>query len=405
MAVRALWVNKLRSILSLTGISIGIFCIILVWTFVDSMEANINKSFESLGQNVVYVQKWPWEFSNNYPWWKYMNRPKASLKESELLRERLLSNPLVKNVGYMFRLFRKTIKAEGNSAEDISGLAVSFNYNDINPVNVEYGRYFTESECRMGKPVIILGQTIATNLFGNADVAGREVQMMGRKLMVVGVLEVKGKSLIGNSEDESVIVPIEFVRKISNINRGGEPSILVKGVDGISSDDLDLTIKGAMRSIRRLSPREDDDFALNRLTMLTSIISGVFSVLHLGGGVIGIFSILVGGFGIANIMFVSVKERTAQIGIQKALGATNSFILFQFMVEAVMLSLIGGLIGVVFVYLATLGITAVMGIEVTLSAWNFILSNLISAVIGLLAGLIPAFSASRMDPVVAMRSK
>lgn len=406
MAVQALWVNKLRSILSLTGISIGIFCIILVWTFVDSMESNINKSFESLGQNVVYVQKWPWEFSNDYPWWKYMNRPRASLKESDLLKERLEENEVIKAVGYMFRIWGKTMKAGGNSVERVSGIAVSHNYSDINTVDIEYGRYFTEGDSRLGKPVIIMGQTIATNLFGSAEAAvGKELQFLGRKLTVIGVLKIKGRSMLGNSEDESIMIPIQFYRKIANLNRGGEPSILVKGEDGVMMEDLELTIKGAMRSIRRLKPKEDDDFALNKLTMLTSIISGIFGVLHMGGGIIGAFSILVGGFGIANIMFVSVKERTAQIGIQKSLGATNAFILFQFMVEAILLSLFGGLIGVLFVWLGTLIISGAMDMDIYLSAKNFFLSNIISASIGILAGLIPALSAARMDPVEAMRSK
>lgn len=405
MALQALWVNKLRSILSLAGISIGIFCIVLVWTFVDSMEANINKSFESLGQNVVYVQKWPWEFTQDYPWWKYMNRPKATLKESDILKERLAENPAVKEISYMFRIYGKTIKAEGTSIERVSGIAVGHTYSNINPVNIETGRYFTESESRLGKPVIILGYNLAINLFGTTDAISKEVQFYGRKLIVAGVVQRKGKSLLGNSEDDSVILPVEFLRKVANLNRGGEPSILVKGADDVDFEDLRLTIQGAMRGIRRLSPRDDDDFAMNRITMLTKIISGVFSVLHMGGSIIGAFSILVGGFGIANIMFVSVKERTAQIGIQKALGATNVFILFQFLIEAIILSLIGGLIGVFFVYLGSKGISSAMDIDVFISSTNFIYSNLISATIGLLAGMIPAISAARMDPVEAMRSK
>lgn len=405
MALQALWVNKLRSVLSLAGISIGIFCIVLVWTFVDSMEANINKSFESLGQNVVYVQKWPWEFSNDYPWWKYMNRPKATLKESDLLKERLEVQPAVDQVSFMYRFYRRTIKAEGNSIDNISGIAVGHNYDLINPIAIGDGRYFTETESRLGKPSILLGYNVAFNLFGTTEVAGKEVQFMGRKLIVAGVLKRKGKSILGSSEDDSVILPIHFLRKVTNINRGGEPSIVVKGADQISMEDLQLTIQGAMRSVRRLKPVDDDNFAMNRITMLTNIISGVFGVLHMGGSIIGAFSILVGGFGIANIMFVSVKERTAQIGIQKALGATNAFILFQFLTEAVLLSLLGGLLGVFFVYLGSKGISAAMDIDVFLSATNFILSNAISASIGLIAGMVPAITAARMDPVEAMRSK
>lgn len=405
MAIQALWVNKLRSALSLAGISIGIFCIVLVWTFVDSMEANINKSFESLGQNVVYVQKWPWEFSNDYPWWKYVNRPRASLRESDMLKERLENNPIIEEVAFMYRIFSPTIKAGGNSLENIGGIAVTYPYDRINRVDLVSGRYFTEGEAKVGRPVVILGYNLAMNLFGTTEIADKEVQLLGRKLLVIGVIKKKGKSLLGNSEDDTVILPVEYLQKIFNLNRGGEPTILVKGVTGVPTEDVQLTIIGSMRAIRRLSPRQEDNFALNRLTMLTTIISGVFGTLHTGGSIIGIFSILVGGFGIANIMFVSVKERTNQIGIQKALGAPNSFILFQFLTESVVLALFGGLVGIMLVYFATLVITGLMGMEVFLSAKNFVLSNLISGTIGLLAGMIPAVSAARMDPVEAIRSK
>ncbi|MDX5321190.1 MAG: ABC transporter permease [Bacteroidota bacterium] len=405
MAIQALWVNKLRSILSLTGISIGIFCIILVWTMVDSMEANINKSFESLGQNVVYIQKWPWTFGSDYPWWKYMNRDRPSQREAALLKERLKEQPVISEVSFMYRFHRRTVKAEGNSIDNVTGLAVDHNYDQINAITLYRGRYFTETESRLGSPVIILGYTLALNLFGNEDPVGKEVQMMGRKLTVIGVNEKKGKSMLGNSEDDSVIVPVNYVGKITSLNRGGETSILVKGADFALKEDVEMTIQGAMRAIRRLRPKEDDDFALNRLTMLTRLIGEVFGVLNIAGGIIGIFSILVGGFGIANIMFVSVKERTPQIGIQKSLGATNAFILFQFLVEAVLLSLLGGLIGVLFVFLATKVASSAFDMDIFLSAYNFILSNVISALIGLIAGIVPAFVAARMDPVEAMRSK
>lgn len=405
MAVVSLWANKLRSLLSLVGISIGIFCIILVWTFVDSMEANINSSFESMGQNVVYVQKWPWDFSNDYPWWKYMNRPRASLREAEVLKERLAENESVVAVDFMFRIFGKNLKAGSNSVEQVSGLAIGHRYDQINPVDIESGRYFSENESRLGNPAIILGTNLAFNLFGTDDPIGKSIQVFGKKVYVIGVLKKKGKSLLGNSEDDSFLVPVNFYRKTASLARGGEPSILVKGQQNVEDTELEMIIKGAMRSIRRLGPRADDDFALNRVTMLTQIVSSIFKVLHSGGGIIGAFSMLVGGFGIANIMFVSVKERTPIIGIQKALGATKYFILAQFLTESVLLSLIGGLIGVAFVFFSTYIISSTMEIEIQLSATNFILSNVLSAGIGLLAGMIPALSAAKMDPVEAMRAK
>ena len=405
MAANALWVNKLRSVLSLAGISIGIFCIVLVWTFVDSMEANINQAFEGMGQNVVYIQKWPWEFSNDYPWWKYMNRPRTNYRESLLLQERLRETPGIEEVGFMFRFYGRSIKAGGNSLDHISGLGVGSEYERINKVDIEYGRFITESEARLGSNVIILGQKLAVDLFGKPDVTGKEVQLFGRKLTVIGVMEMQGKSLLGSSADNSVFVPYQLVRKVTNTRWGGEPSILVKMSQDMSPEQMEMSIRGTMRSIRRLKPRDDDNFAMNKITMLTNVIKGVSGAMNVGGGIIGIFSILVGGFGIANIMFVSVRERTNQIGIQKALGATRGFILFQFLIESIMLSLFGGLIGVMFVVIAAWALTSAMDIEVFLSSWNFLLSNLISGGIGLLAGLIPAIFAAWMDPVEAIRSK
>lgn len=405
MAMRALVENKLRTFLSMLGIAMGIFCIVLVSTVVDSMKTNVNKSFESFGQNVIYVQKWPWIFSDNYPWWKYLNRPKATPRESEQLRQRLKDNALVHEVGYMTRVWGKTLKAEGETVEGVAALAVSYEYREINTVNLARGRYFTYFESRQGSQVIILGHTLANTLFPGREAVGKEVMFMGRKMTVIGVMALKGKSLFGPSEDELVIIPLNFLKKIVSETRFGEPSILVKGKENVKNIELEYAVLGAMRSIRRLRPQEDQDFALNKITMITGALDAIFGVLSIAGNVIGGFAILVGGFGIANIMFVSVKERTNLIGIQKALGAKRSFILFQFLIEAIVLSVIGGLAGIVLVALIASVATKFSGFEIILTAGNFIYGNIISISIGLLAGLIPAYSASRLDPVEAIRSK
>lgn len=405
MAWQSLVQNKLRTFLSMLGIAMGIFCIVAVNAVVGSMKASVNESFESFGKGVIYIQKWPFIFSDNYPWWKYVNRPDPTPREVTQLKEKLAGNPLVKEVAFMTQTWGKSVKYEGQVAERVTGMAVSHEYKDVNPLDLALGRYFTYFESRQGAQVIVLGHTLATTLFSDEDPIGKQVVFMGRKMTIIGVLQKKGKGIMGPSEDEWVIFPLQFFNKLMNAAQFNRPSLLVKGADNIEETELEYAILGAMRSIRRLKPEQDANFALNKITMITGAINSVFAVLQMAGFVIGLFAILVGGFGIANIMFVSVKERTNLIGIQKALGAKRAFILFQFLTEAVVLAVFGGLIGMGFVFIGTLIAQVAMDFDVTLSLSNFVFGNVLSTAIGIIAGLIPAYGASRLDPVEAIRSK
>jgi len=406
MAFQAILVNKLRTLLSVLGITIGIFAIVLVGTIVESMEKNVMKSFETLGRDVIYIQKWPWTFSDNYPWWKYMNRPKNRINEALELQERLKENPYVKQVAHMVKFMGKNIKNENSSMNGISGIAVSSNYQEVNVLKIADGRYFSEIEAEQGREVIILGNNVAQNIFNGYNPLGEDVIFFGKKFFVIGVFEKKGKSILGDSEDDMVMMPIKTLTKISNLNTGfNEPSIMVKAAEGVSLEDVELQIQPTFRAIRRLKPTDEDNFSLNRITMLTKVVESIFSVLNKAGTIIGLFALLVGGFGIANIMFVSVKERTSQIGIQKALGAKNIFILFQFLTESVVLCLIGGLIGITAVYLVSVAAKEIMDFELFLSRGNFIYGCVVSISIGIAAGFIPAWQASKLKPVDAIRSK
>lgn len=406
-AIEALFLNKLRTFLSILGITIGIFSIILVLTITDSLKANVKDSFKSLGQNTIYIQKWPWAFDAEYPWWKYVNRPQSNYREMEDLAQRLENNSSIAQVAFMMNFGGKTVKSQGNSMSNIGGAAVSHNYSLINTLDILEGRYFSENESRSGMPVAIIGNSIAMGLFGTEQAAGKRITMWGRHLTVIGVLKKEGQSILGNSMDENVIIPVDFLRNVMSFTNSeeGNPTILVKSADGVTSDDAEDEIKGNMRSIRQLKPTEDDNFALNKITMLSQAIDSVFGVLNTAGWFIGIFAVIVGGFGIANIMFVSVKERTNIIGIQKSLGARSIFILFQFLTEAIVLCLLGGLLGIGLVYLVAMLASSFSEFKIFLSASNFLLGNIISIVIGLLAGFIPAWSAARLDPVEAIRSK
>jgi len=398
-AFQAIIVNKIRTILSLLGITIGIFCIISVFTIFDSMEIAIRTNIESLGSNVLFVQKWPWAMGGDYPWWKYYQRPETSIDDmKEIQRRSLLSDVSAFMLGVS-----KTVKNKGNYVEGASVLGVSQDFNKVLPFDIGNGRYFTSLETTTGKNVAIIGSNIAENLFPGQDAVGQKLTVMGRKVGVIGVIKKEGEDLFGNSNDNNLLLPVNYFRTLVDI-RNMDATIIVKAKPLVSTDELRDELTGIMRSVRKLKPSAEDNFAINETSILTQGFDRFFGTVAIVGWIIGGFSLLVGGFGIANIMFVSVKERTNIIGIQKALGAKNYFILFQFLFEAIFLSLIGGIIGLLFVFILTLIITYAANFHLILTAENIWLGIGVSACIGLISGIVPAFTASRLDPVEAMRA-
>ena len=401
-AWQALVVNKLRTFLSLLGITIGIFSIITVFTIVDSLERNIRGSVQSLGENVVFVMKWPWTFGSDYPWWKYMNRPVPSYAELSKLQRKLKSADAVG-----FRIgSRKTLKHKNNTVENAVVSGWSFNYSQIKAFEIVDGRYFREDEVEGGYNVVLLGYLVAQGLFPNNESAlGKTIKVAGRNCKVIGLIKKEGESILGNSMDNQAIVPYNFGRLLMDVkSENSDPFIAAKAKPGVTNAQLKDELTGAMREIRGLKPLADDDFALNETNLLSKGFDGLFDMVSIAGAIIGGFSILVGGFGIANIMFVSVRERTPIIGIQKSLGAKNFFILSQFLFEAVFLSLIGGIIGLLLIYILTLSLHSVIDMEITLTRSNIILGLSVSVLIGIISGFIPAYGASQLDPVEAIRT-
>ncbi|SDT28803.1 putative ABC transport system permease protein [Mucilaginibacter mallensis] len=401
-AYDALRQNKLRTMLSLLGVTIGIFTIITVRSAVDTLRNNLQESVNKLGNNSIYIQKWPWIFDGDFPWWKYMQRPVPTLREYDQLQKR---STLAFGISYEIAFSSRTIKYKSNTIEGTYINAVMQDHDKVWNFDLAQGRYFTDIESKTGAPVAIIGFDIAQHLFPDGTAVGKQLKVMGRYVNIIGVFSKEGDDMLGNSDDKNVLIPINFAKDVIDVqNENYQPQIVVRGKDGVSDDELESELHMLMRSIRRLKPNADDNFSLNKTTMLSDQLSKVFSVLDIGGIIIGGFSVLVGGFGIANIMFVSVKERTNIIGIQKSLGAKNYFILLQFMIESVILCLVGGIIGLSFVFLGTLAIKGMFDVKVVLGASNIIRGMSISIIIGLLSGIIPAYSASRLNPVEAIRS-
>jgi putative ABC transport system permease protein len=395
--------NKLRSLLSVLGITIGIFCIVAILTATHSLEQNIRANLDKMGDKVVYIQKWPWGFGGNYEWWDYMNRPEATLKEYQRFVKEVKPD-IIHETGFTFDFGNNKLKSPLEELTNVKINAVDGSFMEINQWKILLGRTFSEFELNKGKNVGVLGYNIAVNLFGGSNPVGRDIKLNGVNLTIIGVLEKQGNSLGGPQYDDVLVLPAKYATRFAKPNTNGVGSaIVVKGYDDIDLKRLDYEIKRVMRPMRRLKPKDKDDFAINKLTMFSDNLSQTFGVIDAVASVIGFFSLLVGGFGIANIMFVSVKERTSIIGLQKALGARRRFILSQFLFEAVALCIVGALIGIVLVI--GLGFLATRFTDFTIyySLGVFSVGLAISIFIGLIAGLAPANMASKLDPVVALR--
>ena len=400
-AWQALMSNILRTTLSLLGVTIGIFSIVAVFTFVDSMNASISSEIDSFGKGVIYVGKWPWVFSNNFPWWKYMNRPTMKYNEYKYLTDN------VKNAQAISILDGKmTTLKNGNNSMETRLTGVSYDYNKISDVPIEYGRYFLTNETDNAAFAVILGAEVKEALFPNiGDAVGQTMKINGIKFKVIGTMKKKGEDLLsfGGSPDQRAYIPYTSYSSLFQRDEP-EPDIAMKAFDSDKGQEiLEGEVTGLMRSRRGLKPVQEDNFSINRLDGLTKFFDGIFSSLNIGGIFIAGFSLLVGGFGIANIMFVSVKERTNIIGIQKSLGAKNYFILFQFLFEAVFLSLIGGMVGIFLVWLLSFGDFGSLKLILTYS--NMVKGIITATVIGVISGIVPAWLAAKLDPVVAIRSK
>lgn len=402
-AFQQLSANKLRSFLSLTGISIGIICIISVLSAVDSLKDNVSSSFQKLGNDVLYIDKMPWNEDPGQNWWKYRQRPEPSYEDLEIIKKKV---KLSDKASFSVFIPGRTIKFGSSSVEGAFMAGVTDDYEDIFNLEFQEGRFFTPFESANGANRAIIGAVLAEELFGTIEPIGKEIKIKGLDFQVVGVLKKEGNSLINIFQfDEAVLISFNTAKKLVNVKSRYTwgTSLNVKAKDGVSLDALKDEIIGVLRSARKIKPREDENFAINQLSMLTNLLAPIFTTMNIVGIIIGGFSIIVGMFSVANIMFVSVKERTSIIGIKKALGARQTVILLEFLIESVVLCLIGALIGLVFVIGVLKLATSVFKYDIYLSTGNILVALLLAIVIGVLSGVIPAWQAARLDPVEAMR--
>ena len=400
LTLQELKVNKLRTGLSLTGVAFGIFCIIGVLATVNSLERNIQNEVKSLGSNTIYVDKWEYSGGPDKPWWKFRARPTMKYEEVALLKQR---SELADGISFLMR-------ADGNLTykDDVIENSTVYGITEaqmtVQPIMFDFGRYISGAEFSSGSAVGLIGYDNAEKLYGSAERAlGKYFEIKGKRVNIVGVIKKEGKNFIGWDYDKCIMLPYKFAKQIISEDNSN-PVIIVKGKDNVTPTQMSTELQGAMRQIRRLSPTQEDNFSLNSVEAFSQAISGLFGTVDIVGGLIGVVSLIVGMFGIANIMFVTVKERTSMIGLKKAIGAKKSSILFEFLLEAAILCLMGGAIGLLLVYILTVVFSKLLDFPVYVSLPLLIGTVVICLVVGVLAGIFPASRAAKMDPVVAIRS-
>lgn len=402
MALQELKVNKLRTFLSLFGITIGIFCIIGVLATVDSLENKVQTDIKALGSNTIYIDKWNYAGGNDYPWWKYLKRPNMKVEELRFVKEK---SQLALAAAF-FVSNSVNLSHEDNILNNVNFYGVTNEFNQIQTIDMGQGRYLNEADFQRGSAVTIIGTKVAEELFGKAEMAlGKEVSYSGRRLYIVGVIKKQGSSLIGGfNYDECAIVPYRYFASIYNPDNNN-PYIMVQGKPGVASTALADELNGVMRQIRKLSPQQEDNFTCNDVAEFSTQVNGFFGQVSAGGWAIAGLSLIVGAFGVANIMFVTVRERTSQIGLKKAIGAKRRTIMTEFLLESAFLCIIGGFVGLALVWLLAVGLSAALPFPIIIAPNIVMLALSICIVLGVLAGIIPASIAAKMDPVVAIRTK
>lgn len=397
ISLRAIKANKIRSVLTTLGIIIGVWAVVTMSTAIKGIDQAFQTGVSSLGSDNIYIDKWEW-FNNDIPWWELRNRKNLELSDYEKYREfaklPVASAPSVATV--------QTVKFEDKAVEYINITGTTDEYIETTNLSFAQGRFFNELESNGSRNVIVLGYSIADKLFPLGNALGNEVKMKGQKLKVVGVLEEQGSWVMGNwNPDNLVYVPIGFVFKNLQRENFRSVTINVRAPNPLMVEAVKEEAIGVMRRVRGLTHDEPNDFSINQQEGLLSNINQTIGVIQIAGLFITGLSLFVGAIGIMNIMFVSVKERTKEIGIRKAIGAKKRTILGQFISESAIICLLGGLIGLGLAVVTSIAVNQFLPTSVQVDA--VILAVVISLLTGVLSGFAPAYTAAKMDPVEALR--
>lgn len=395
IAFSAIWTNKTRAILTTTCIVIGIVSVTAMNTISDGIDRAFEDSMDMLGRNVVYVEKWPWGFGGEYRWWEYRNRREMDLSYVDRLKN---LTPTASEVSASASR-RVSIRYQERSADGVTLSGVTEGYFRTSAINIQEGRVFTDDEIQRVARVVILGGTVAAVLFPNEDPLGKYVQISGQRFTVIGVLEKRGNFLGLEDFDNMLLMPVSSFGTIFSLRSGLQ--IAVQFPDDETLIEGEYEVIGAMRQIRQLDPLDDNDFAINKAGLFEQEFQGMKVAIYGIGIFLTGLALFVGGIGVMNIMFVSVKERTKEIGIRKAVGAKSWEILLQFLMESIVICIIGGVIGV----LLSLGVTHLLNqFFVAYMDWTTVANAIfICAFVGILFGYLPSSRAAKSDPIESLR--
>ena len=393
----ALRANKMRSALTTIGIVIGIVTVTLMNTAINGINEAFRQNLAALGSDVLFVQRWPWMIDSHEEWVKVSRRREVSWQQYEAVaREMTLSSAIAPAAGV-----DRPVKYKKRQSERVVIIGSTEQSDQTMSLTIREGRYMTASESEGGRPIAVLGFQVATNLFIGESPIGKKIKAGGQSLEVVGVLEPKGTFLGEFSWDNRIVVPVRFLANAYRFRNDYE--IQVKAVSQEKVKEAEEELRGIMRRARRLRPGDADDFSINQQDMILSTFNRVAGMIAIGGIFITSLSLFVGGIGIMNIMFVSVAERTREIGIRKAIGAKRRAILLQFLSEAAGICLLGGMIGLLIatgaMFIIRKFIPATMSLQIVLIAIA------VSIITGVVSGFLPAWRAARMNPVDALRSE
>ena len=400
IALTQIRANKMRSVLTALGVIIGIVAVTLMGTAIRGIDTGFQNSLAMLGDDVVYVQKWPW--GNVEDWWNYANRPNIRPRDADALNRIIADTPnSLLEVAIPLVQRPVAIKKDDAKVGSVFTIGTTADYSRISGADYKEGRLFNDTESNSGRQVVVLGYDVAEALFPNASPLEQTVLVAGQPFTVIGVFAKQGEFLGLFSFDNQAVVPLNAFLKYFGA-RGAQLRVKIKDKNQLNAAKEELT--GAMRRVRGQLPGERDNFSLNEQQAFKAQLDPIKSGIAMAGLFITGLSLFVGAIGIMNITFVSVKERTKEIGTRKALGARRRSILLQFLIEAVSICLIGGVVGMVVAFTMFLAIrSAAPNFPVEFSPDLVVVSMAVSVVTGIVSGFAPAWGASRLDPVVALR--